>query len=307
MVATELLARAGAATAVARRLVARPDGKGREGAGTLQTHLHYARPLREAAEVGEVVFAADPPSPAQTAFEVACSWAKAGRVDHALALARAGRRRRLQGRVPRGRRAGSRHRASRSPLAPRPSPPDLMTKPFLLGVAGGSGSGKTTVAERLAGLIGGTDARAAAPRRLLPRPQPPARSRSGRRINYDHPDAFDWPLLLDHVRALQEGIEVQVPVYDFATYQRLPDRLTVAPARIVVVEGILVLYEPELRERFDLRVFVDTDADVRFIRRLERDVAERERSPRERHRAVPRPRCGRATSSSSSRPSATPM
>jgi uridine kinase len=72
---------------------------------------------------------------------------------------------------------------------------------------------------------------------------------------------------------------VQVPVYDFATYERLPDRQTVAPARIVVVEGILVLYEPELRERFDLRVFVDTDADVRFIRRLERDVAERERTP----------------------------
>src|SRR3546814_7747343 len=82
-------------------------------------------------------------------------------------------------------------------------------------------------------------------------------------INYDHPDAFDWPLLLDHVAALLDGIEVQVPVYDFATYQRLPDRVAVAPAPIVVVEGILVLYEPELRERFDLKVFVDTDDDVR--------------------------------------------
>ena len=69
-------------------------------------------------------------------------------------------------------------------------------------------------------------------------------------------------------------------MYDFATYERLPERLRVAPARVVVVEGILVLYEPDLRDRFDLRVFVDTDADVRFIRRLERDVTERDRSLR---------------------------
>ncbi len=84
LIATEVLARAGAATAVARRLVERPDGKGREGAGTLQTHLHYADRYAEAAAVGEVVFGANPPSKAQTAFEVACSWAKAGRVDDAI-------------------------------------------------------------------------------------------------------------------------------------------------------------------------------------------------------------------------------
>lgn len=151
-------------------------------------------------------------------------------------------------------------------------------KPFLLGVAGGSGSGKTTVAERLAGLIGGTDlalVRLDAYYRdcnLLPLAERAA-------INYDHPDAFDWPLLLDHVQALAEGREVQSPVYDFATYERLVERVRLAPARVVVVEGILVLYEPELRKRFDLRVFVDTDADVRFIRRLERDMTERQRSP----------------------------
>lgn len=153
-----------------------------------------------------------------------------------------------------------------------------MTKPFLLGVAGGSGSGKTTVAERLAGLIGGTDlALVRLDAYYRDRNHLPFEERAA--INYDHPDAFDWPLLLDHVQALLDGLEVQVPVYDFATYERLPERATLRPARVVVVEGILVLYEPELRERFDLRVFVDTDADVRFIRRLERDVAERERSP----------------------------
>jgi stage IV sporulation protein FB len=84
MVATDVLARAGAATAVARRLVARSDGQGREGAATLQTHLHYGDRFREAAEVGEAVFAASPPSPAQTAFEVACSWARAGEPDRAI-------------------------------------------------------------------------------------------------------------------------------------------------------------------------------------------------------------------------------
>jgi len=153
-----------------------------------------------------------------------------------------------------------------------------MTKPFLLGVAGGSGSGKTTVAERLAGLVGGSDlALLRLDAYYRDRNHLPFEERAA--INYDHPDAFDWPLLLDHVAALSDGLPVQVPVYDFATYLRSPDRITVSPARIVVVEGILVLYEPELRERFDLRVFVDTDADVRFIRRLERDVAERERSP----------------------------
>ena len=152
-----------------------------------------------------------------------------------------------------------------------------VTKPFLLGVAGGSGSGKTTVAERLAGLVGGTDlALLRLDAYYRDRNHLPFEERAA--INYDHPDAFDWPLLLDHVHALADGLPVQVPVYDFATYLRLPERVTVTPARIVVVEGILVLYEPELRERFNLKVFVDTDADVRFIRRLERDVAQRERS-----------------------------
>jgi uridine kinase len=152
-----------------------------------------------------------------------------------------------------------------------------VAKPFLIGVAGGSGSGKTTVAERLAGLIG-------EPELALLRLDAYYRDGEGltfderEAVNYDHPDAFDWPLLLAHVQALADGVEVRVPVYDFATYQRLPERITVAPARVVVVEGILVLYEPVLREQFDLRVFVDTDADVRFIRRLERDVADRGRS-----------------------------
>lgn len=152
-----------------------------------------------------------------------------------------------------------------------------MATPFLLGVAGGSGSGKTTVAERLASFVGGQDlALLRLDAYYRDRNHLPLEERAS--INYDHPDAFDWALFLDHVQALSDGLEVQVPVYDFATYLRLPDRVTVAPARIVVVEGILVLYEPELRDRLDLRVYVDADADVRFIRRLRRDISERQRS-----------------------------
>ena len=97
--------------------------------------------------------------------------------------------------------------------------------------------------------------------------------------NYDHPDAFDWQLLNDHIVALAAGASVPVPIYDYANHTRSGDVRMVRPAKIVVIEGILVLYEPQLRERFDLKVYVDTDADLRFIRRLQRDVVERGRTP----------------------------
>ena len=97
-------------------------------------------------------------------------------------------------------------------------------------------------------------------------------------FDFDHPDAFDWPLLNDHLAALAAGASVPVPLYDYVAYNRSGEAKLVHPAPIVVVEGILVLWEPTLRERFDLKVFVDTDADIRLIRRLRRDVAERGRS-----------------------------
>jgi uridine kinase len=96
--------------------------------------------------------------------------------------------------------------------------------------------------------------------------------------NYDHPDAFDWQLLNDHIAALAAGASVPVPIYDYTTHNRSGDVRVVHPAQIVVVEGILVLYEPTLRERFDLKVYIDTDADLRLIRRLHRDVIERGRT-----------------------------
>ena len=212
---------------------------------------------------------------------MACSWAKAGDVDHAIEW--------LERAADDGFRAASlvdgepdlETRPGRSPVAALRGPPGLsvMAGRSSSGVAGGSGSGKTTVAERLSGLIGEPVARrslrldayycdsGAPPARGAGRHQlrPPRRLRLAAAARARR-------------RAGGEGARSTCPVYDFATYERLPERTPVAPARVVVVEGILVLYEPDLRERFDLRVFVDTDADVRFIRRLERDVAERERS-----------------------------
>jgi len=150
-------------------------------------------------------------------------------------------------------------------------------RPFLIGVAGGSSSGKTTVAERIAELSGSSAVS------LLQLDSYyvdyPDQSMDERRaMNYDHPDAFDWRLLNDHVAALTAGASVPVPIYDYNGYGRSGEVRMVEPTPIVVVEGILVLYDPDLRDRFDLRIFIDTDADIRLIRRIQRDVIERGRS-----------------------------
>ncbi len=160
------------------------------------------------------------------------------------------------------------------------SPPvtTLASRPFLIGVAGGSSSGKTTVAERLAQLAGDEHlALIKLDSYYVEFRDTPIEER--RAFNYDHPDAFDWPLLNDHLAALVAGAAIPVPVYDYVDFNRTSDVRIVRPAQIVVVEGILVLWEPTLRDRFDLKVFLDTDADLRFIRRLQRDVADRGRSP----------------------------
>ena len=153
----------------------------------------------------------------------------------------------------------------------------LPARPFLIGVAGGSSSGKTTVAERLAELAGTEHlALLKLDSYYVDLSDRPLSAREA--FDFDHPDAFDWPLLNDHLAALSAGASVPVPVYDYVQYNRSGDVRVVHPAPIIVVEGILVLWEPTLRERFDLKVFVDTDADIRLIRRLRRDAAERGRS-----------------------------
>lgn len=152
------------------------------------------------------------------------------------------------------------------------------TKPFVIGVAGGTCSGKTTVAERLVDIVGSEHlALIRQDAYYVDRTHQPFDERA--RANYDHPDAFDWELMNEHLSRLLSGETVPVPVYDYADHNRSREVQMVAPARIVVFEGILALYEPGLRDLFDLKVFVDTDADVRLIRRLQRDVRDRGRTP----------------------------
>jgi uridine kinase len=150
-------------------------------------------------------------------------------------------------------------------------------RPFLIGVAGGSSSGKTTISERLAEIMGNEHlARIELDSYYADLGDLALEQR--RLINYDHPDAFDWPLLNDHLAALANGASVQIPVYDYVEHNRSDETRLVEPARVIVVDGILVFWDQALRDRFDLKIFVDTGADIRLIRRLRRDVAERGRT-----------------------------
>ncbi len=147
----------------------------------------------------------------------------------------------------------------------------------MIGVAGGSSSGKTTVSERLVELTGPSHlSRIELDSYYLDRSDEPLEERA--KANYDHPEAFDWALLNDHLAALANGASVPVPVYDYAQHNRSGDVREVEPKRIIVVDGILVLWDRQLRDRFDLKIYVDTDADIRVIRRLRRDVADRGRT-----------------------------
>lgn len=149
-------------------------------------------------------------------------------------------------------------------------------KPFVIGIAGGSASGKTTLAQALARGLGERVALLPMDHYYQDLAHLPMEERL--RQNYDHPDAFDLALYLDHVRALLQGRAVERPVYDFRAYTRSPRTERVHPAPVVILEGILVLFPEELRALMDLKVFVDADADERFIRRLKRDVLDRGRS-----------------------------
>ncbi len=148
---------------------------------------------------------------------------------------------------------------------------------FVIGIAGGSGSGKTTLARLIMERIG--------PEHIAFLPHDayyrdfshlPAEERA--RVNYDHPDALETDLLIEHIEALKAGKPIHRPIYDYTTHARRPETVLVEPRPIILVEGILVLAEPRLRELFDLKLYVDTDPDIRFIRRLQRDIRERGRT-----------------------------
>ena len=148
---------------------------------------------------------------------------------------------------------------------------------MILGICGGTGSGKTTVASRLAEALGPDQALLLAQDYYYKDSSHlPFEERA--RQNFDHPDAVDFELLIQHVDALRSQQPVQQPWYDFSAHVRRPETKRVDPRAVVIVEGILIFQNSRVRELFDLKLYVDTDADVRFIRRLRRDIRERGRS-----------------------------
>jgi len=147
---------------------------------------------------------------------------------------------------------------------------------LFIGLAGGSGSGKTTIAEELVGRLDGRVAllhHDAYYRNLVE-----LTFEERTRVNYDHPSSLETELLVDHLERLRSGLAVEHPVYDFAQHLRSDVTKRIEPAGVVIVEGILVLSDPQLRSELDLKIFVDTDPDLRLARRLERDINERGRS-----------------------------
>lgn len=152
-----------------------------------------------------------------------------------------------------------------------------MSRPLVIGVAGGTGSGKTTVVRRIcAGVTPATVSVLHHDAYYRDYAHLDAAERA--EINFDHPSSLETELLVEHLDALLAGETIEMPTYDFTEHRRTESTVAVDPTRVIIVDGILVLAEPDLRKRMDIRVFVDTDADIRMIRRLERDIAERGRS-----------------------------
>ena len=148
---------------------------------------------------------------------------------------------------------------------------------ILIGIAGGTGSGKTTLANRLVESFGSDEVSILRHDNYYKRHDEMAYEERCK-LNYDHPDAFDTELLEEHIRALKDGRKVQMPVYDYTVHNRSDATVEVNPAPVIVLEGILIFAETRLCELMDIKVFVDTDADVRILRRIIRDVNQRGRS-----------------------------
>jgi uridine kinase len=152
-----------------------------------------------------------------------------------------------------------------------------MQAPVIIGIAGGTGSGKTTVAQAIYDRVG-RDRIEWISHDSYYRNFDGLSHEERAKINFDHPDSLETELLVRHLDVLAKGSSVEVPKYDFATHARRTDTQRVEPRRVIIVEGILVLAEPELRRRIDIKLFVDTPADIRFVRRLVRDIQTRGRS-----------------------------
>ncbi|KPL82962.1 uridine kinase [Thermanaerothrix daxensis] len=149
--------------------------------------------------------------------------------------------------------------------------------PLVIGIAGGSGSGKTTVANVILERVG-RDRIAYLPHDAYYRDLTDLPPNQRAEINFDHPDSLETSLLIEHIQRLKQWQPIDLPVYDFTTHTRTSRTIRVEPKRVIIVEGILIFAEPALRALFDVKIFVDTDPDIRFIRRLQRDITERGRT-----------------------------
>ncbi len=149
--------------------------------------------------------------------------------------------------------------------------------PITIAVAGGSGSGKTTVSRALIERVGAEHI-AYIPHDAYYKDLSHLPENQRKAINFDHPHSLDTELMIAHIQALQGGETVQIPIYDFTRHLRTEQSIEVTPNPIILVEGILIFAEARLRDLFDIKIFVDTDDDIRFIRRLQRDITERGRT-----------------------------
>ena len=147
---------------------------------------------------------------------------------------------------------------------------------IVIGIAGGSGSGKTTLMKNL--LAKFQEDVTVLSHDNYYRPFDEMTMEEKKQVNYDHPDAFETEMMIEHLRLLKEGKSIECPIYDHATYSRAVETTTVYPSKVILVEGILIFENKELCSQMDIKIFVDTDADVRLIRRIKRDVAKRGRS-----------------------------
>jgi uridine kinase len=147
----------------------------------------------------------------------------------------------------------------------------------VLGIAGGTGSGKTTIADYILKTVGPENI-AFLPHDAYYLELHELSQEERAKVNFDHPSSLETDLLIEHINQLRSGNSIQLPHYDFKTHTRTAETTQVDPHPILIVEGILIFAEPELRKQFDLKIYVDTDADIRFIRRLTRDIEERGRT-----------------------------
>lgn len=148
---------------------------------------------------------------------------------------------------------------------------------MVVGIAGGTGSGKTTLADLILESVG-RDRIAYLPHDAYYRDQKNLQLEERAKVNYDHPDSLETELLVEHILQLKDGRPVEMPVYDFTTHSRKAETKIVEPHSVILVEGILIFFEKSLRKLFDMKIYVDTDADIRFIRRMTRDIEERGRT-----------------------------